>query len=192
MRRLPRALPRALLGFAVSLALWWGATPAYNRLLAVASEPVLRFLERPPATRLYADGRSLVIERSDFPSTSSRPAVPADDLTFNVILLGTLAAVGRPIFTDRGMARLAAALGILGLVHVAAVVAAVKTVYALDLGAWSAAFYGPVSRNLWAGASHFYRFLGVFAAPFLLWWLLLLDEEPAGSTRRYTRLARGR
>ena len=183
MRGPLRVVPRAALGFAASLLLWWTATPAYDRLLAAAAEPLLRFLERPPATRLYADERHLVIERSDFPSTSDRPAVPADDLTFNVILLVTLAASGPRLFTDRGMVRLAAALGILGIVHVAAVVAAVKSVYALQLGAWSAAAYGPVSRNLWAGAFHFYRFVGVFAVPFLLWWLLLRVEAPAVARR---------
>jgi hypothetical protein len=81
------------------------------------------------------------------------------------------------------MARLAAALGILGIIHVAAVVVAVKSVYALQLGAWSAAVYGPLSRNFWVGAFHFYRFVGVFAAPFLLWWLLLREEEPADARR---------
>ncbi|MGE5344570.1 MAG: hypothetical protein ACM3JH_01340 [Acidithiobacillales bacterium] len=166
-----------------SLLLWWGATPAYDRLLAAAAEPVLRFLERPRVTRLYADKRLIVVERSDFPSTSERPAVPAGNLTFNVILLVTLAASGRRLLTDRGLTRLAAALGILGIVHVAAVVVAVKSVYAEQLGEWSAAVYGPVSRIFWPGAFHFYRFVGVFAVPFLLWWLLLRDEEPGERPR---------
>jgi hypothetical protein len=183
LRRLRQVAPRAVLGFAAALVLWWGTMPAYARFLAAAAEPVLRLAERPPATRLYADGRQIVIERSDFPSASDRPALPADDLTFNVILLLTLAAPGRRLFTDRGMGRLVAALAILAFVHVVAVVAAVKSIYALHLGAWSAAAYGPLSRNLWSGAFHFYRFVGIFAVPFLLWWLLLRDEEPSHARR---------
>ncbi len=187
-----RAVPRATVGFAASLLIWWGATPAYDRLLAAAAEPVLRFTERPAATRLYVDKRLIVVERSDFPTTSERPAVPAANLTFNVILLVTLAASGRRLLTDRGLTRLAAALGILGTVHVAAVVVAVKSVYAEQLGEWSAAVYGPVSRVLWPGAFHFYRFVGVFAAPFLLWWLFLRDEEAAGAAPPGTRRPRRR
>ncbi len=181
MRGPARVALRAAAGFAASLALWWGATPAYDRLLAAAAEPILRLVERPPVTRLYADGRQLVVERSDLPSSSARPAFPADDLTFNVVLLVTLASTSRRLFTDRALARLASALAILSAIHVAAVVVRVKSVYALDLGEWSAAVYGPLSRDLWATAFHFYRFVGAFAAPFLLWWLLLRDEDAPGA-----------
>ncbi len=187
-----RAVPRAIVGFAASILIWWVATPAYDRLLAMAAEPVLRFTERPPATRLYVDKRLIVVERSDFPSTSERPAVPAGNLTFNVILLVTLAASGGRLLTDRGLSRLAVALGILGIVHVAAVVVAVKTVYAEQLGEWSAAVYGAVSRIFWPGAFHFYRFIGVFAVPFLLWWLLVREDDAAGAAPPGTRRPRRR
>ena len=33
---------RVLLGFAAGLALWWAATPAYNRLLAGVAEGAIR------------------------------------------------------------------------------------------------------------------------------------------------------
>lgn len=187
-----RVLLRGAAGFAASLALWWGAMPIYARVLAAVAEPVLRLTERPAATRLHADGRLLVIERSDFPPTSDRPAVQADELTFNVILLVTLAASSGRLLSDRGLARLAAALGILAVIHVMAVVVAVKSVYALRLGAWSAAVYGALSRHLWAGASHFYRFVGVFAAPFLLWWLLLRGEKAPPVRRDGSRASRRR
>ncbi|MFI5181205.1 MAG: hypothetical protein ACHQPI_07430 [Thermoanaerobaculia bacterium] len=170
---------RAAAGFLAGLALWVAAFPAYGRLLAEAAEPVLRFLERPHETRLYAEERRLVIDRADFASRSDRPSLPVDDLTFNVILFLTLSATRRRLFRDRGLLSLLAALGILGLTHVVAVVVAVKAFYATQLGEWSAAYYGPLSRNFWAGAGHFYRLAGCWAIAFVLWWALVRPEVSA-------------
>ena len=58
------------------------------------------------------------------------------------------------------------------VVHVAAVIVNVQSIYALRLGPWSAQHYGPVARNFWGAAAHFYSVTGVFGAPFALWWLL--------------------
>lgn len=137
---------------------------------------MIRLLERPPVTRLYLDGRHVVVDRADFPSTSDRPGLPADDLTFDVILLFTLAGTTRGLFRDRAMRGLALSCGVLFALHVAALVAAVESFYATQLGAWSAANYGAFARNVWATASHFWRVVGCFAAPFLLWWALIRPE----------------
>ncbi|MGA7991336.1 MAG: hypothetical protein WCC53_07900 [Thermoanaerobaculia bacterium] len=169
---------RAFAGFAAGVALWGLATPAYNRVLAGLAEPVVRLLERPAATRLYPDGRRILVDRSDFPSTSDRPSLPADDLTFDVILLLTLAGTTKGLFRDRAMSGLGISLLALFGLHVAALVAAVQAFYATQLGAWSAAHYGAFARNVWGTASHFWRLAGCFAAPFLLWWLLI---RPAGA-----------
>ena len=138
----------------------------------------MRLLERPAATRLYAEGTRVVIDRADFTSKSDRPALPADDLTFDVILLLTLAAATPGLFRDRAMQGLGISLLVLFALHVAALVAAVESFYAMKLGVWSAATYGPFERNFWATASHFWRLAGCFAAPFVLWWLLI---RPAGA-----------
>jgi len=169
---------RALSGFALGLVLWRAATPAYDRVLAGFAEPVIRLFERPPATRLYAEGSRVVVDRADFPSSSDRPALPVDDLTFDVILLLTLAATTRGLFRDRAVKGLALSCGILFALHVAALVLAVESFYATQLGAWSTATYGALARNVWATASHFWRLAGCFAAPFVLWWALI---RPAGS-----------
>ena len=147
-------------------------------MIAGFAEPVVRLLERPAATRLYAEDTRVVIDRADFPSTSERPALPADDLTFDVILLLTLAATTPGLFRDRAMRGFGISLLVLFALHVLALVAAVEAFYATKLGAWSAAAYGPVARNFWATASHFWRLAGCFAAPFVLWWLLI---RPAGA-----------
>jgi hypothetical protein len=151
----------------------------------------VRLLEHPPATRLYADGRRVLVDRSDFPSTSDRPALPADDLTFDVILLLALAGTTKGLFRDRAMKALGVSLLALFVLHVAALVAAVESFYATQLGAWSAANYGAFARNVWGTASHFWRLAGCFAAPFLLWWLLIrpagADAAPSGSAGRKKR-----
>jgi len=118
------------------------------------------------------------VDRADFPSTSDRPALPADDLTFDVILLLALAATTKGLFRDRAMKALGISLLVLFGLHVAALVVAVQAFYATQLGEWSAASYGPFARNVWGTASHFWRLAGCFAAPFLLWWLLI---RPAGT-----------
>jgi hypothetical protein len=172
---------RVLLGFLAGLALWWSATPVYNRLLAGMAEGAIRAVERPRATRLYAEDRRLVIDRADFPSTSDRPSLPVDDLTFDVILFLSLAATTRGLLRDRAVRGVAVGLLALFALHVLAVVANVEAFYATRLGAWSAAHYGPFSRNIWATAMHFWRFVGCYAAAFLLWWFLV-RAAPADPT----------
>jgi hypothetical protein len=191
---------RAALGFALGFALWRAGTPAYDRLLADAAEPVLRLLERPAATRLYAEETRIVVDRADFASRSDRPSLPADDLTINVILLLTLAATRRNLLKDVGIVSLAAALGALGLTHVAALVCAVKSLYATQLGAWSAANYRGLSLEFWTTAAHFYRVAGCWAIAFGLWWGLLGPgfrgaagrSAPAGPPRAARRASRRR
>jgi hypothetical protein len=187
---------RAALGFAAGLALWVAGTPAYNRVLSGFAEPAIRVFERPPATHLYSEGRRVVVDRADFPSTSDRPGLPADDLTFDVILLFALAATTRGLFRDRAVKGLALSCCILFALHVAALVAAVESLYATQLGAWSVAAYGVFARNVWATASHFWRLAGCFAAPFLLWWLLIrpadADAPAPGRARMGSPRGKGR
>lgn len=123
-----------------------------------------------------------MIDRADFPSTSDRPSLPADDLTFDVILFLTLAATTPGVFRDRAVRGALVSLAILFALHVLALVAGVEGFYATRLGEWSAAHYGAVSRNLWTTATHFWRFVGCYAAAFLLWWFLV-RSSPATASR---------
>ena len=130
-----------------------------------------------------------MVDRADFPSSSDRPALPADDLTFDVILLLTLAATTKGLFRDRAMKGVVISFLALFVLHVAALVAAVESFYATQLGAWSAATYGAFARNAWATASHFWRLAGCFAAPFVLWWAFIRQAgadgpAPAGARRQ--------
>ena len=180
---------RVVFGFLAGLALWWFLTPAYDRVLAGVAEGAIRVFERPPATRLYADDRRLVIDRADFPSTSDRPSLPIDDLTFDVILLLSLAATTKGLLRDRAVKRLALSCCVLFGLHVLAVVASVEAFYATRLGEWGAAHYGALSRNFWGTATHFWRVVGCYAAPFLLWWILI---RPAGADAPATAAPKAR
>jgi hypothetical protein len=131
----------------------------------------MRLAERPPVTRLAADGNELVIDRDDFPRASPRPGLLLMDLTANVIVLTTLFAVARRPFNDRNILGLLLAGLSLVIVHVFAVIVNVQSIYALRLGAWSERNYGLVARNFWGAGAHFYSVVGVFGSAFALWWL---------------------
>lgn len=165
------SLAKGATGFLLGLAFWWAFSSPYARLLASLSEPLIRMAERPPVTRLIADGTELTIDRTDFGPGSSRPGLMLMDMTANFILLATLFAVNRRALSDRNAAGLVLASLALVVVHVAAVVTNVQSIYALRLGPWSARHYGPIARNVWGAGAHFYTLVGSFGAGFALWWL---------------------
>ena len=185
-RRFGRAaVARALAGFVLALAFWFGFRPPYERLLASAAEAVLRATERPAVTRLAAEGGEILVERADLPPGSPRPGLPAADLHFNLVLLAALFAIDpHPLEGRRVGALLLGCLVLFG-VHVAALVFQVRSVYATALGPWSAERYGAAARNFWTGGFHFYEVAGRFAAPFAIWWWLRPgDESRVGGSRR--------
>jgi hypothetical protein len=184
-------LARILTGFVLGVALWFGFRELYERTLAASAQAVLSAFERPRITTLTAVKGEILVDRTDFPRDSPRPGLPADDIHFNAVILAALFALQPGFFRGESLMRLLAALALLFLVHVAAVVAQVESVYATRLGEWSAVHYGPVARNLWAGGFHFYLVAGRFAAPFVLWWLLAVRDlsgsrgsgRPRGKTK---------
>jgi hypothetical protein len=172
-------LAKGVAGFLAGLALWWALANPYARLLAAVTEPLLRMSERPAVTRLIANESELTIDRDDFPRSSPRPALTLMDLTANIILLTTLFAVDRRTMSDRNIGRFLLASLALVVVHIAAVIVNVQSIYALRLGAWSERNYGAFARNFWGAGAHFYSLIGVFGAGFALWWLFRPSTEPA-------------
>ena len=177
-------------GFAVGLALWFGFREVYERPLAAVAQAAIRAFERPSVTSLTARAGEFLLNRSDFPPESPRPGLPSDDIDFNFALLAALFALQPKFFEGRVLLRLVAGLLVLFLVHVAALVFQVQSVYALNLGQWSAEHYSRVARNIWAGGFHFYLIAGRFAAPFAIWWLLAIKPSspaPAGPRKKQKR-----
>jgi len=167
---LGRPLASAAAGFLAGAALWFGAAEPYHRTLAAPAQALIRTFESPGVTRLRAEKREVIVDREDFPPASARPGIPAQDLDFNVAILTALLATARRPFADRSLKKTGAALALLWVTHVVALVFAVESLYATELGPWSAAHYGTLARNFWATGHHFYRIAGMFAIPFVLWW----------------------
>lgn len=184
-RKLVRPLASAAAGFLAGAALWFGAAEPYHRTLATPAQALIRAFESPSVTRLRAEKLEVIVDREDFPPSSPRPGIPAQDLDFNVAILTALFATARHPFSDRSLRRLGAALALLWASHVAALVFSVESLYATELGPWSVAHYGVLARNLWATGHHFYRIAGMFAIPFVLWWAL--GREISGSASRRPR-----
>lgn len=176
-------LAKGTAGFLAGFSLWWALASPYARFLASVSESLMRLVERPPVTRLIADGTELTIDRDDFPRTSPRPGLHLMDLTANIIVLTTLFSVARRPLSDGNVWRLLLASLCLVAVHVAAVVVNVQSIYALRLGPWSERNYGPVARNLWGAGAHFYSIVGAFGAAFVLWWLFRPSPGTDNSAR---------
>lgn len=179
-----RAAARMAAGFAAGLAFWFAFAEPYEKTLAAAAGFLIRSFESPAVTSLSAVGGEIRVDRSDFPPASPRPGLPAADLHFNFVLLAALFAfVPHPLEPRRFLRFWLAAAALWGI-HVLALVFQVESVYATRLGPWSEAHYGTFASNFWAGGFHFYQIAGRFAAPFVLWWMLV---RPEIDSRRRTR-----
>lgn len=173
---------KAVAGFVLGLAIWWGVSPSYGSAIAGGAEPLIRIFESPRVTHLRAENREVIVDRTDFPPASPRPGIPADDLTFNFILLTTLFAAVPKTFSNRNVVSFLIACAILYVTHILGLIAAVESIYALQLGPWSAAHYGPFARNFWGAAAHFYRLVGVYAFAFVIWWLMQPQKGDVAAT----------
>lgn len=174
-------LAKGATGFLLGLAGWWALSSPYARVLGSLSEPLIRMTERPSVTRLIPKGTELTIDRADFAPGSPRPGLLLMDLTSNIILITTLFAVSRQPLSDRNIAGFVKASLVLVVVHVAAVVMNVQSIYALRLGPWSARNYGSFARNFWGAGAHFYSLIGAFGAGFALWWLFRPSNASASN-----------
>ena len=177
-------LLRGVAGFVLGFALWAGLTQPYNRLLASSAGGLIRLFEHPDRTELRAEGKQVLVYRSDVPPGSTRPGIPAYDLTFNVILLAVLFAVDPHPLSNRNVGFFAVAIAILIPTHVLALVAWVQDLYASRFGPISERYSG-AERALWANGLYFYRLVGQFAIPLILRWSLTPQASLDGRTRGY-------
>ena len=154
-----------VLAFAAAAALWYNLTPLYDGAIAAAATPLLKIDPRFRAAHLTATDRIIKV-------TGGIPAadIPADQLTYNVILLVALFASNRRPLRDRNAVAFLASALIIAVLHVIAVVLSVESTYAARMGAWSDAHYGTVGYYLWLYAEIFYRLVGMFGVVFACWW----------------------
>jgi len=163
-----RAL-RFLAGLALGVCIWWAATPAYNYALAPATQLLLH------ADRRLADAVLVPQERKIF-ITSSTPlptaTMPADQLTYNIILLLALFAMNDRPWRLTNIRGLAIALVILFLSHCIGLIISIESTYAMRQGAWSEQHYGDATANFWLTSELVFRIVGMFGVVFASWWAL--------------------
>jgi hypothetical protein len=116
------------------VTIWWAATPAYNMALAPSTQLLLH------ADRRLADAVLVPQERKIF-ITSATPlptaTMPADQLTYNIILLLALFASNEKSWRFANVRGLLIALAILFVSHCIGLVISIESTYAIRQGAWS-------------------------------------------------------
>src|SRR5437762_360620 len=104
--------------------LWWYAAPAYDAFVGAAAEPVLRLDARFHDADTAERGRWVIIRSAT--GKFRMATLPADQMTYNVILfLALMATVRRPRWR-----RVAIAVVVLFLSHVITFVVGTESLYA--------------------------------------------------------------
>lgn len=167
----PRVL-RFLLGLILGALLWAWLTPAYNRFLARCTAPLVRLDSRFADAELVSGDNQIEIRspRGGFPTAS----IPADQLTYNVILLLALFLSNPKPYRDRNVVGFFLSLFALVISHPFGALISIESTYALRLGKWSETHYSDFAANFWLIAEMFYRLIGMFAFVFVCWWLALM------------------
>jgi len=157
---------RFFIGAAFAFVVWWYATLFYDGALAFAAERILQFDQRLCNAHLVAAERK--VEVTPHLCVAPTATIPADQLTYNMILLGALFAM-----RFRSFQSFFAALFVLVITHILSLVLSIEATYAARLGAWSTAHYGGLESDFLVGAEFWWRIVGMLALVFVMWWLTL-------------------
>jgi hypothetical protein len=158
--------------------LWVLATPIYNRQLLRIGGGILHLIERPAVTDLLAKGDDdAYVVRRDFPPARALVyPFRVSDLHFHLILLVSLfLGVPRIPWRER-LGNLAIAAMLTVGYDILLVVFIVKFAYSTQLGAWSLANYGALSRNFYGLGKHLLDLPFKLALPLLLWCIFYLPS----------------
>jgi hypothetical protein len=192
--RLKKLLARLPLSAGLAILLWFVVVDApWGRLVTRASETWIRSAERTKVTRLVFEKGFVVVERSDLSSRSDIPAFSAASITANLVLLLTLLAATPPALRASAFpVRAAAALGALLVTQVLHMSFTVQTLYATQLGAWSAVSWPRWQREVVATGRYFFDIIGKYAVPFVFWVITLRLGEDAEAGKPNAAPAKGR
>lgn len=125
---------RFAVAFVLGMVLWWYVTPFYNVLLAETAERLVQLDSRLSQANLTAEGRVITV------TNVPKGQIPADQLTYNVVLF--LALYATIPFLKRSYSVFAVCILILVLTHIVAVAVSVEATYATAAGDWSESRYG--------------------------------------------------
>lgn len=184
--RIKTLLVRLPLSAVLAILLWFVVlNHPWSSLVTRVGEWWIRAAERTKVTRLSFDDKLVVVERADLSTRSEIPAFSAAPITANlVLLLALLFATPPALRASAYPARAAAALGALLLTQVLHLSFTVQTLYAMQLGAWSAASWPRWQREVVATGRYFFDIIGKYAVPFIFWAITLRlgeeEEEEAG------------
>jgi len=188
-----RLIRNSLLWMVPVAALWWLATPVYNRMLLSSAGGLLSLFEHPAVTELLAKGdHDAYVVRRDFPPARALVhPFHVTDVHFHLLLLGAL-FLGVPGLPWRErLGNLAIAALVTVVYDVLLVVFIVEFVYSTQLGAFSLAHYGAVARNFWGLGKHLLDLPFKLALPLLLWCAFYLPQLRAAAASAAAARAAG-
>jgi hypothetical protein len=175
-----RAL-RFIAGAAAGFLFWWYATLPYDGALSFVAERILSIDQRLCNAHLVADERK--VDVSPHLCVAPTATIPADQLTYNIILFAALFAM-----RFRSFGSFFASLFVLVVSHVLSLALSVESTYSAQQGDWSHQHYSAIAQQLWVGAEFWWRLAGMFALVFALWWLTLAPIYQSATVSRPKRI----
>ena len=164
-------------GGTIATVLWVLLTPAYNSVVAIAAQPLLRIDPRLRNVEVRGADTRIQGRGNDEHPEMPRVLIPAGELTYNFVLFAGLFATNPNLLRDRNFRRLLIAMLILFATHVLAVTVALESTYSTRVAGWSDVHYSPVLQDFWSAAEYAYRLAGMFAIAFGCWWIARSEIE---------------
>jgi hypothetical protein len=166
-----RAL-RFIAGAAAGFLFWWYATPVYNDAIGAAAAQILQVDKRLCGPQADSVDRNVFVR----PRLCIAPTatIPADQLTYNIILLAALFAMG-----GRNLLAFSVSCIVVIMTHVLSLAVSIESTYANANGPWSQQHYAALERQLWISTEFFWRLVGMFAIVFACWWIAQSTRRPA-------------
>jgi len=159
---------RFIAGFVVATLVWLWISPLLARGMAATTQPLLHLDSRFRDAQLSSSESMVSVDapHGTFPQTK----YPADQLTFNLILLVALFASNKRPWRDRNILAFLVSLAIVLALQLLALLVTIETYYA-DFTKWGETQYGNVAANVWLVLQMFWRLVGMFGVVFACWWV---------------------
>jgi hypothetical protein len=176
-----RTAAKFLVGTIAGSMLWWYCTPAYNDAIAQIAVRILHVDPRLHDIVATPQERWIFVE--SFSASIGTATIPADQLTYNVILfIAIVLATEGALFRPRKLRAVAIAALILATTHVATFAIATEAIYATS--AASGDRWGAIETNIWYYAVMFLRLVGMLGIAFGCWIFVRTHGEDAARVRQ--------
>ncbi len=148
-----RTLAKFAAGLAVAVPLWWFTLPAYSRVVVFLTAPLIH-LDAQFARAIFSVAANRILMRN--PSLD----IPAEQVTYNLVLLVALFASVRRPFRDQNVIAFLISAAIVFTTHVAGLVLWIESAFAIRAGGWST----------WSAVQTLLQIVGMPAIVFACWW----------------------